>query len=324
MYTYKELFVDKIYGELMEFKKLDDTDIDDVLKINISLTNRCNQQCSYCIADTPNDINKYDIKKEYIKYFFYHMKKNNILDKFRVNLLGGEPTLYKDINYILDSVLNNYPNTKTKLITNGTATTDYYENIMNNYHSRLDISYHPKFANDNHFIDLIDMFKKNNYDNYRIYILLEYDYYNKIINFINMLANTYESCNTSYILLAGVDYNNTKYKIFNDLINKNNILNIELYRLTFKNKEILLHYKDISFFNVNNNIFKGMKCTIFNNQWYIWDNNIKSMCNISKTYSLLPNGINDFILDYNNYKTGILCDRDKCDCDCLIEGYKYK
>lgn len=322
MYTYKELFIDKIYGELIESRK--NNDHPEILKISINLTDYCNYNCNYCIADVPNKINKQNIKKEYIKFFFDYIKRKHISDiKFRVNLLGGEPTLYKDIDFVIDSILYNYPDTILKLVTNGSASIDYYEKMINKYNIRLNISYHPEFADDEHFIDILQMLNKNSYNNYEILILLDYDYYDKIISFVNKLNNYEYNIGVNYIVLAGIDYNNTKFSIFNDLISsKNNIYGLELYRLTFEKKVINLSYKDISSFNSNNiNIFKGMKCYI--NHWTIYNNKIKLLCSKSE-YKLLPNDINKFLQEYNDNKNGIICDINKCDCDCLIGPHKIK
>lgn len=322
MYTYKELFVDKIFGELISHKIIN---YDELLKISIMLTNRCNYSCNYCISNIPNTKDKYDIKKEYLNLFFKHLKKSKFDKKFRVNFLGGEPTLYKDIYYVIDSILNNYSETILKILTNGSASVDYYNSLTNKYNIKLDISYHPQYANDQHFIDIIKMMKEKNNNNYLIDILLVYEYYDKIEAFVNRLNTEIDNCNIFYVLLANVDYVNTKYNIFNKFIYSNSNLNSERYILTFEKKELILSLCDVSSFNSNGrNIFKGMQCDIYNNQWNIINNCITTICSNNKPYILLPNGINKFIDDYNKYSNGITCIKDYCNCDCMINTYKHR
>ena len=318
MYTYEDLFINKIFGELLDCKSNNDS----LLKISINLTDYCNYMCNYCIVDAPNKINKQTIKKEFLNIFFKYMKKHLPELKFRVNLLGGEPTLYKDLNYVIDSIINNYPNICIMLLTNGSQSVYYYQKLVEDYKIHLDISYHPEFADDNHFISIIDMLKDNY--NYQINILLDYDYYDKIIKFIDKLNNKYDQINLYYSVLANIDYNNTKFNIFNDLLNKQINNTIKLYTLKFEKREIILSYKDISSFNSNNrNIFKYMKCDIFNRQWIINSNSTISTRCSKKTYRLLPNDINKFLCEYEN-NNGILCNYDICNCDCMIEPHKHK
>ena len=232
MINYEDLFINKIYGNLLSHQRVND---DNLLKINIAITNDCNQKCEYCIANTPNIKNKYYINKEYIKFLFKYLKINNFDRKFRINLLGGEPTLHTELNDIIDSIKYNYSNNIIKLFTNGSQSIDYYKNMINKYNNlTFYISYHPEFANTNKYIDILNMFKNNNPNNiyYVINILLVYEYYDKILDFINK-ANDING-NINFILLFGVDYVNTKYNIFNDIINnmKNNSEFLE-YKLTF-------------------------------------------------------------------------------------------
>jgi len=323
MINYEDLFINKIYGNLLSHQRVND---DNLLKINISITNDCNQKCEYCIANTPNIKNKYYINKEYIKFLFKYLKKNNFDRKFRINLLGGEPTLHTELNDIIDSIKYNYSNNIIKLFTNGSQSIDYYKNMIHKYNNlTFDISYHPKFANTNKYIDIINMFKNNNPNNiyYIINIVLVYEYYDKILDFINK-ANDING-NIKFILLFGVDYVNTKYNIFNDIINnmKNNSEFLE-YKLTFENKEIILPYKDIAYYSTFTNIFKNMKCNIYDTLWSIYNNEIMSLCNTKKSYKLLPNEIKLFINDYYNYRNGVECQLNTCNMDCLIDVYKHK
>jgi len=324
MYSYEDLFINKIYGNLLSCKRIND---DNLLKINIAITNNCNQNCEYCVANVPNIKHKYFIEKEYIKFLFSYLHKINFNRNFRVNILGGEPTLHKDLNYIIECISNSYPNNMIKIFTNGSQSINYYESLINKYKNiKIDMSFHPKYSNIDKYIDMIYMFKNNNPNNiyYIINILLVYEYYDKIVEFISRANNI--NGNIYFILLFGVDYVNTKYNIFKDIIhnvkNENESLN---YKLVFETKELIIPYEDIAYYNSNNiNIFKNMKCHIYDNQWIISNNYISSLCNTKKYCNLLPNGIKSFINDYNNYKNGIVCNLDSCIVDCLIDVYKHK
>ena len=47
MYTYEDLFINKIFGELLDCKSNNDS----LLKISINLTDYCNYICNYCICN---------------------------------------------------------------------------------------------------------------------------------------------------------------------------------------------------------------------------------------------------------------------------------
>lgn len=318
MYTYENLFVNKIYDELLRFEN---NDPDTRLKINIVLTNDCNQKCSYCVAKS-NKVKKEDvyyIDKKYIIMLFKYLKYINFNRDFRVNLLGGEPTMHPELENIISIISNIYPDKTIKFFTNGSQSIDYYKNLISKYKLYSYISYHPKFADTNHYIDIINAFRN---ENYLIVIVLEYDYYDKIFDFINKAKDI--NGNIYFVLLDGIDYVNTKYNIFKDIINDlKDDHESTVYKLTFENKELILPYKDIAYYNsTNTNIFKGMYCDIYDSQWVIYKNEISTLCNSKQSYKIY--NMSKFMNDYESYKNGVLCNIDKCISDCLIEPCKHK
>lgn len=102
MINYEDLFINKIYGNLLSHQRVND---DNLLKINISITNDCNQQCYYCnnydINYNSNDIINIDL--DYLKYSLDLFNKNGINNLY-IEISGGEPGLISNINELIKTL----------------------------------------------------------------------------------------------------------------------------------------------------------------------------------------------------------------------------
>lgn len=89
--------------------------------INFHLTNNCNYKCKYCFgkfADS-KDLSIDDAKKV-VDNICRYFKANNIYNG-RINLAGGEPLLYKNLNELIDYIVSK--GISVSLITNGSLLT---------------------------------------------------------------------------------------------------------------------------------------------------------------------------------------------------------
>ena len=128
------------------------------LTIDYMLTFKCNYDCSYC---TSHDINHplHKHSPETISNSLNYL--DNLYDnkKTQVNLLGGEPFLYKNLLKVID-LLNN--NITVRVITNLSIPLTYIKKSFSNYNEKIKIraSYHPEFSDPDSFIEKVLYLKK--------------------------------------------------------------------------------------------------------------------------------------------------------------------
>lgn len=336
----EDLFINKIHGDLIKCELLNDNKYS---LFSFVLNCNCNYTCSYCINNSDsaikifyklyNKINKrkiiiknhdfkYEFNINYLKYFeeiINNINCNGVI----VNLLGGEPTLYCNLEELITK-FNIIDKIKYIIITtNGSRSINYFNNLLSLSNKlQFDISYHPEFADDEHFIDLINMFDENNFTNYAINILLYDEYYNKIMNFIDIINDMNKKSKIYLTKLCGVKYesDNLFYNLLNNKTSESIYQN--LFSLTFQNNyNIQLSESDLLNL-INNNLldFKYMKCNINRNFWTI--NNDKLLCPcFENTWFNLYN-YKEFIKYYNSNEY-IICNS-RCDMNCTIMNTKWK
>lgn len=72
--------------------------------INYHLTNSCNYHCEYCFGKFPNEADlPLDEAKKVVDNIARYIKKSGYVQG-RINLAGGEPLLYKEIDGLIDYV----------------------------------------------------------------------------------------------------------------------------------------------------------------------------------------------------------------------------
>ena len=155
------------------------------LRLSIYLTYNCNYNCSYCC--NKNLINNSKLNDEFLNFNYIqdlHKKINKKIKNYELKLTGGEPSLYPDLNKLLDLF-----NDKTIILyTNGSMDLIKYEYfIKNNPNLEYHISYHNEFGNIDKYIELIDLFKKLSFNklNSILFNDLNNSFY-KIINILNV------------------------------------------------------------------------------------------------------------------------------------------
>lgn len=125
--------------------------------VNWCLGNTCNYACSYCPSGL-HDSSKAWPSLETIKNFIVKVK-NHYLDKnIYFEFTGGEVTMYK--HFIDVCKFCSELGIKVGLISNGSRTIRYWEENKQ-YFDHVCLSYHPEFANDEHFLDVVKLLHKD-------------------------------------------------------------------------------------------------------------------------------------------------------------------
>lgn len=151
--------------------------------IQWEITHNCNYNCSYCHRPY-----RYSLQKENID------KCVNILDHLPIEknslyvlITGGEPTLHKHLQYILERTSNLNNLKKYALYTNLSCSEEYLNQIMKWVDTEkfdMFVSFHAEFAEYEAFQKRLDILNENNI-NYHIAVMLEPENYEKIIKFVN-------------------------------------------------------------------------------------------------------------------------------------------
>lgn len=121
--------------------------------VNWCLGNFCNFECSYCPDVLHNGTKRWP-EPDVIKNFITKVKQTHPDKKLYFEFTGGEVTLYKHLIDICQFCSDN--DVKVGLITNGSRTLRYWEQNKK-YFDHVCISFHPEFADEKHFVEVVKL-----------------------------------------------------------------------------------------------------------------------------------------------------------------------
>ncbi|MEI0518275.1 radical SAM protein, partial [Brachyspira murdochii] len=269
-----------------------------VFHINLSLSEYCNYQCSYCAAQVP-PANKNSIFLSYEKiietlnrFFIFDA------DEYFIVLVGGEPTIHPNFLDIVKYINNINKKIYLYIITNATRNVDYFRILFNNANNIkliLKISIHLEYTKFDHIKEIIILYNKFYNDNTNIIIAFmvhpllkneREDFFNKLF----ILRESYNFNLSVEELQEGENYDivdsrytyddfqwidkiklefNSKYK--NN--NTNPYINSPYYIINVDNKSIKIDKLEHSIAIRNNKRnFKNMYCCYGANIISIWGN----------------------------------------------------
>jgi MoaA/NifB/PqqE/SkfB family radical SAM enzyme len=138
-----------------KYIRLEHSNLDhaDWFVVNWCLGNTCNYECSYC-PTALHDGSKGWPDPDAIKNFILKVKSIHPSKKFYFEFTGGEVTVYKHFIDICKFCAEN--NVKVGLITNGSRTLRYWEENKE-FFDHICISFHPEFADEKHFFDVVKL-----------------------------------------------------------------------------------------------------------------------------------------------------------------------
>lgn len=307
---YGPLFVDKIYGDLLvcgNKNKLKENN----LEIVIDVIKKCNYKCDYCAATySPYpardghelDLNNLVIPMIRSKVFNDIFNKNKTHNKIIFFITGGEPTLYKKLESMLKLLENVYSADEIVLLTNGSKSVNFYLDLLNKFKTlKIRCSYHAKFADNQHFYDLINL--KD--DRFEFLVMMDELHKNKIVDFIENIK--YDK---NFIYRALINYVYTDEEMIK-YINKHTEHND--FFLQFEKKTIELNKNSFNLLRTFDhlNIFKDMYCDVIRQCWAIGADSLQ-MCAVGDYRLCCDDDMNRFEEDYNKYYNGFKCNSDYC------------
>lgn len=121
--------------------------------ITWDLSNKCNYRCSYCPSMFNDGSSGWPDINE-VKQFISNINSELSYKDICLRISGGEPTYWKHFIEFARTA-KEHKNTFS-FLSNGSRDINYFKEI-NNYTDGLMLSYHPEYANINHFIDIANV-----------------------------------------------------------------------------------------------------------------------------------------------------------------------
>lgn len=154
--------------------------------VNWCLGNTCNFSCSYCPENLHNGTNPWP-NLEAIKTFILKVKSAHSTKKLYFEFTGGEVTLYK--HFIELCQFCTEQGIKVGLISNGSRTLRYWEENKQ-YFDHVCLSFHPEFADKEHFIKVVELLNKDVRTHVNIMMSPDnFDYCFEVANRVKDLGN---------------------------------------------------------------------------------------------------------------------------------------
>lgn len=164
------------------------TDFDDYLNVSYAFTNTCNYNCNYCYPPSKEGTHRfpdYDILVKNLDHMLdiykTHFNKKNI----RINLLGGEPTLWPKLGEFAQHCHTRH-NCRVTMNTNGSRTLRWWKEYAQ-YFDDIQISVHHEFVDVSHVINVLDEIYSTGNVMTAAQVLMDPLHWNKCMSIMNQL-----------------------------------------------------------------------------------------------------------------------------------------
>lgn len=301
-----------------------------MLRIEYMLGNLCNYKCSYCFPGSNEGNYKWPDVNIVIKNLSHLLDyyKSNGKDLFKFYLIGGEPTLWKDLPKLVTYLKEHY-NVMIHISTNATPSVKWWQKNAK-YYDSIEISVHNQFVNPDHIIEVADCIYDQKVQ-VVANVLMDPDNFEKCQDILEHL----KSSKRRWVIIAkSVHFNGqTKYtekqkEYFDKTLKRypNPIYYLQTANFKHRKNKIWVINEDDSkqrvksdnWFALNNlNHFKGWTCNLGVDNIEIYqDGTISGNCrekiyNIGKYFNLYSD---DFIEAFHPTIEPVICSRDTCTC----------
>jgi MoaA/NifB/PqqE/SkfB family radical SAM enzyme len=279
----------------------------------------CQYRCSYCFFN--EHLNKKEKNKNKIAYknVLKRLKMKN-MKKFKIDLLGGEPTLHQNFFNILDDLCLNEKCVNIDLVTNLAKNINFFKNLNKPEYKKLTVSasYHPQYDKNNKFLrKCIEMVNLKNIK-FIVNVNLSCNnlYWDQTIKLIDELIENKLDIGLNYLHsvenLYENKYDDKFYKKFENYIKENENIGRMNVKYTDKNN---CNYTVNEYFVKKNKLhmFKGFNCKAM--YWIINpDGSVYNQCTRSPL-NILNNNIDKIISC--PVTTG-------CNCEVMYNFPKYR
>lgn len=161
----------------------------DVLRIYCDFSNVCNYKCWYCFPDSNTGTHPWpdvDIIKENIVALVNFYNKSELINRVELHLLGGEPTLWKELGNFVKYVKEN-SNCAIKILTNGSRTLRWWKDYAN-YFEVIHITVHHERADLDHIENLSKLLLETE-SMFELKVLMDFKNWDKCVSIVDRLSN---------------------------------------------------------------------------------------------------------------------------------------
>lgn len=324
------------------------TNDQDYLEVRWNPTNVCNFSCRYCFPEsnegTHNSPENLDLVIKNFNHFLKQYREKLGKTKFHLKLGGGEPTLWKGLEYFI-SEIKKENNVYVSLISNGSRTLRWWKqngHLIDN----VTLSYHVAQANVEHHIDVADtMFELGK--KVTVSVLMDPDNWNKAVNDIEYMKayskykwfiQTTEVIEPTHMALNSIKiitkeerrYTSDQKKYMRWSLKRipgvlwfiRNIRSLKKDIKLWESRAVLdngsiLKARSQTYINNNWNAFKGWECNLGIESLMInWDGNIVGACGqtlygLDTSFNILDK---DFVKKFNPIFKPVICGINNCFC----------
>jgi MoaA/NifB/PqqE/SkfB family radical SAM enzyme len=252
---------------VIEYKRIQEN----ITVVDWWLGNTCNYKCSYCFSESNKGNKRVPPLKTYennLDYFLNKIEENN--RKAFYILSGGEPTIYADLDLILEKITSSKCYNGSILVTNGSRTINWWQknkSLLN----MIAISFHIESADKDHILKICELLKDK-----------------KTTVTIMMHKDRFEDCMLTH-----------QYFIDNGIL-QNAALCVKALDDTINNTDKLLEYTDEQNIFIKNNYLLEKKEPNSNTHFYHPDACI-AIDNKENKYNYLSNTIAHIDPDFKNW-----------------------
>ena len=218
---------------MKDFYRITHSKYENIINIFACTANICNYQCKYC------SFSKFINKKQkniflnlsYLENFLitlYKLKKQDIY----IELIGGEPTLDKQLIQFSNNIYKYYPNIRVGLYTNFSQDIFLYQQLIKN-NVNITITWHSQHNDifNTNFIDKLKMLPESSFsNNVDIHVMFEYNNIYESISMFKILKEKYNSTELRLLdhdfltkqiyFLDNAFYTKKQLKLYSNIINK--------------------------------------------------------------------------------------------------------
>jgi organic radical activating enzyme len=203
-------------------------DYDDLLSVDIYLTNVCNYSCHYChpglnIGDKrfPQD---YDLFVKNVDHLLTVYKNHFNKKQIKIELSGGEPTLWPKIGEFAKHLKTTHPEIICiSITTNASRTLRWWKEYARHF-DEVHISLHAE-GNPRHIIDVADYIYNNTENHVSVNVMLDPTNWNQCIEYLDtVVSHQTPWLVKSWPLVKGAtirdDYSDDQLDMFRDRVKK--------------------------------------------------------------------------------------------------------
>lgn len=161
----------------------------DVLRIYCDFSNVCNYKCWYCFPNSNTGTHPWpdvNIIKENIVALVNFYNKSDLINRVELHLLGGEPTLWKELGTFVKYV-NENSDCSIKILTNGSRTLRWWKDYSN-YFEAIHITVHHERVDLDHIEKLITLLIEKE-SLFEVKVLMDFKNWDRCISIVDRLSS---------------------------------------------------------------------------------------------------------------------------------------